>query len=260
MKKNLLLQLAFIAIVVILVTGCEQDLTKIDTKPAESALNVMKGFSDIILIVDDGLTPDSAKSGMKIMGPGYTESIEGDYPTKLITWDFGADGDTQGKIKILLNDDYANAGAVAQITFENFIFKGKPVDGNITYENLGKTPDDLDEYSFELNQAKVGSNELSAVWKLQRTAGALTPEQTDDIFTISQYDQMPASGVTQDGVTFTLNLIEGLVLDLTCEHIITKGIFELLYDTTTMKADFGDGECDNKVIVNNGVVKADIFF
>jgi hypothetical protein len=260
MRKTLLLSMAVIAFVLFLLTGCEQDLTKIDTKPAESALNVMKGFSDIILIVDDGLTPDSVSSGKKIMGPGYTESIEGDYPNKLITWDFGMDGETQGKIKILLNDDYVNPGAVAQITFENFIFKNKPVDGNITCENLGKTQDEQDEYSFELNQAKIGTNELSAVWKLQRTAGGLTPEQTDDVFTISQYDQMTASGVTEDGVEFTMNLIEGLVLDLSCEHVITKGIFELVYDGTTMKADFGEGDCDNKVVVNNGVLKADIFF
>ncbi|MFO7722520.1 MAG: hypothetical protein R6V49_04775 [Bacteroidales bacterium] len=260
MRKTFLLPMAMIAFVIILFSGCEQDLSKIDTKPAESVLNVMKGFSDIILIVDDGLAPDSAKNGMKIMGPGYTETIEGDYPNKLITWDFGTEGETQGKIKILLNDDYTNPGAFAQITFEDFIYKNKPVDGNINYENLGKTPDDKDEYSFELNQARVDSNELSALWKLQRTVGGLTPEQSDDVFNISQYDQMIASGVTKDGVEFTLNLIEGLVLDLSCEHIITKGIFELLYETTTMKADFGEGDCDNKVVVNNGVVKADIFF
>lgn len=261
MKKITLLPLALVAIfAAVLLNSCEQDLSKIETKPAESVLQVMKSFSDIILVVDDGLMPDSAGSGMRITEKIYTETITGDFPNKLITWDFGTEGDYQGVIFILLSDEYVNPGAVASVTFNEFKYKGKPVDGMVTFENLGKNQSDMDEYSFELMSAKVGTNELTAGWKLQRTEGGLTPEQTDDIFTITQLDQVPAEGVTEDGELFTLSIIEGLVLDLTCEHIIIKGIFELITSSDTFKADFGDGDCNNMVTVTNNTIKADIYF
>lgn len=241
-------------------TSCDEDFTKIETKPAESALQVMKAFSDIILAVDDGLVDDSAKVGMRILGKDYTETITGDFPTKLLKWDFGTDGDYQGVLYILLSDEYANPNSVAQISFENFIYKGKPVSGLVTFENLGRNAQDMDEYGFELNEATVGTSKLSAGWKLQRTAGALTPLQNDDAFTISQIGEESASGVSDDGTEYTMTINEGIVLDLTCEHIITKGIFEILFGGSKLSADFGQGECDNLVNVNNGLIKADIYF
>jgi hypothetical protein len=261
MKKSIFsLTAVFVFMTVINFTSCDTDLTKIDTKPAESALEVLNVFADIILTVDDGLVPDSASSGKKLMKKNYTETITGDFPTKLLTWDFGTAGDYQGLIYILLTDEYVNPNSVVQVSFENFIYKGKPVDGLLTFENLGKTSLEQDEFTVELNEARVGSNKLSAGWKLQRTAGGETPVQSDDLITIAQIDQEPATGVTDEGIEFTLTLIEGLQLDLVCEHILVKGIFEMIFgDNTTLKADFGDGACDNKVNVSNGVLKVDLY-
>ena len=262
MKKiKLMLTLAIFSFIAIMNTSCDQDLTNIETKPAESAVQVMKAFSDIILLVDDGLLPDTSEgSGMRIMEKIYEETITGDYPNKLITWDFGDMGDYQGVIFILLSDEYTNPNAVANVTFENFLYKGKPVDGMVTFENLGRNPEDMDEYSFELISAKVGSNELTAGWKLQRTSGGESPDQADDIFTITQLGQMPAEGVTEEGDMFTLEIKEGLVLDLTCEFIIVKGIFELITSSDNFKADFGDGDCNNMVTVTSGSLRADFYF
>lgn len=261
MKKMLFGHLAAFAFVTVFnFTACDTDLSKIDTKPAEAALEVLNVFSDIILTVDDGLVPDSASSGKKLMKKIYTETITGDFPTKLLTWDFGTEGDYQGLIYILLTDEYVNPNAVVQVSFENFVYKGKPVDGLLTFENLGKTSLEQDEFTVELNEARVGSNKLSAGWKLQRTSGGETPVQSDDVITLSQIGMEPASGETDQGVTFTLTLIDPLQLDLACEHILVKGIFEMIFgDNSMLKADFGDGECDNKVNVTNGIIKADLY-
>ena len=240
-------------------SSCDTDLTKIDTKPAESALEVLKTFSDIIITVDDGLLPDSAKSGMKISGKDYTETITGDFPNKQIIWDFGTEGDYQGVIMMYLTDEYINPNAVVQVSFQEFYYKGKPVDGVVTFENLGRNNEEMDEFTVELNQTKVGTNQLSAAWRLQRTVGGETPDPLDDIFTLSQVDQNEASGVTDEGVEFTLKLEKGLVLDLGCEFIITKGIFEMVFGDSFLRADFGQGECDRLVNVSNGVLKADLY-
>ncbi len=250
---------AFAITAILASSSCDTDLTKIDTKPAESALEVLKTFSDIIITVDDGLIPDSTKSGMKMNKKDYTETITGDFPNKEIRWDFGADGDYQGVIIMYLTDEYTNPSAVVQVSFENFLYKNKPVDGVVTFENLGKNNEDMDEYTVELNQTKVGTNELSAAWKLQRTAGGETPDPSDDLITLSQVDQNVASGITDEGVSFTLKLENPLVLDLSCEFIITKGIFEMVFSDSFLKADFGQGECDRLVNVSNGVLKADLY-
>jgi hypothetical protein len=243
-----------------LMTSCESELSKIDKKPAESALAVMTSFSKIIMVVDDGMVPDSTgKGGMKIMGEPYTETITGDFPNKQYSWDFGGDGDFQGIINLVLTDEYLNPGAVISGSFENFIYKGKPVDGTFTFENLGKSVDEQDEYNFNLDNVKISDHQLTANWKLQRTQGGLTPVQTDDIFTLTQV-AAAADGVTDLGDAYTLDITEGLVFDLTCEYIITKGIFNIITTKATLTADFGTGECDNLVKTSNGIVKVDMFF
>lgn len=261
MKTLTRFTLAFVtAALLFAITSCETSLTQIDKKPAESALTVLSSFSKIIMTVDDGLVPDSTgKGGMKILGEPYTETIVGDYPNKVYTWDFGTDGDFQGILKLTLTDEYINPGCVITAAFENFVYKGKAVDGVFTFENLGKSQDDKDQYGFSLDNVKVGDNHLTAGWLLVRTDGGLTPVQTDDVFTISQLAE-PAEGITAEGNAFTLNITKGLVLDLTCEYFITKGTFEVTSQGATLSADFGEGECDNLVKTSNGIVKADLFF
>jgi hypothetical protein len=243
---------------VVLFHSCDLDTNKVETKPAESALEVLKTFSDVILTVDNGLNVDTATGNKKLMGKSYTETISGDYPNQLRIWDFGDFGDYQGLIKILLTDDYKNPMAVANVTFENFSYKGKPIDGMLSFENLGRNNIEQDEYNIELMEARVGDNRLTSGWMLQRTEGGITPAQDDDKFTISQI-QEPATGITDEGVAFTLDIQKGLLLDLGCEFIITKGVFEMLFEGTILKAEFGDGECDGRVRVSDGKYSADIY-
>lgn len=261
MKTFMRFTFAFVtAVLLIGITACETNLTQIDKKPAESALAVLSSFSKIIMTVDDGLIPDSTgKGGMKILGQPYTETITGDFPNKVYTWDFGTEGDFQGILKLTLTDEYNKPGAVITAAFENFLHKGKVVDGVFTFENLGKSQDENDQYGFSLDNVKVGDNHLTAGWLLERTEGGQTPVQSDDIFTITQLAEA-AEGKTDEGNAFTLNITKGLVLDLTCEYILTKGAFEVISKGTTLSADFGEGECDNLVKTSNGLVKADIFF
>jgi len=243
---------------VVLFNSCDLDANKVETKPAESALEVLKTFSDVILTVDNGLNVDTANGNKKLMGKSYTETISGEYPTQIRTWDFGNFGDYQGIIRILLTDDYQNPMAVANVTFEDFSYKGKPIDGMLSFENLGRNNNEQDEYNIELMEARVGDNRLSAGWMLQRTEGGLTPAQDDDKFTISQL-QEPAAGFTDEGVAFTLDIQKGLLLDLSCSSVITMGVFEMLFDGKILKADFGDGECDGRVRVTDGKYSADIY-
>lgn len=257
-QKSLLLSIAMLFAATFLFNACDLDSTKVETKPAESALEVLKTFADVILTVDKGLVDDTATAGKKLMGKSYEETITGEYPTQLRTWDFGNTGDYQGIIEILLTDDYKNIMAVANVTFHDFTYKGKPVHGMLTFENLGKNSEEQDEYNLELNNTRVGDNHLAAGWMLQRTQGGDTPDQSDDIFTISQIQER-ATGVTDEGVEFTLDIQESLMLDLSCDFILTKGIFEMLFGTSSLRADFGDGECDGKVRVSDGKFSADIY-
>ncbi len=259
MKKNILVPALLFAFAgTLFFTSCDLDLDDVDTKPAESALEVLKTFSDVILVVDDGLHVDTATGNKRLLGKSYEETISGEYPTQLRTWDFGDFGDLQGIINILLTDDYRNPMAVANVTFENFTYKGRKVDGMLSLENLGANDQEQDEYNVELMSARVGSNVLTAGWMLQRTEGGITPDQEDDRFTITQL-QEPASGVTEEGVEFTLDIQKGLFLDLSCEFVITKGLFEMLFEGSVLRADFGQGECDGRVRVSDGKVSADIY-
>lgn len=261
MKRLFLSFTAILAISGILfMASCDEEVTKIDTKPAESALSVMVPFYDIVLLVDNGLKDDSSKAGMRIMGRDYTQTIIGDYPEKTIIWDFGTEGDYQGIIKLVLTNDYDMPSAIVDISFEDLIFDGKHVYGEIIMENLGQNDQEMVEYTMILRKAKIGNNILDATWKFQHTFDGSDTEDYD-VFTISQLGEQPAYGKSEDGDEFTLTITKGLVLDLSCEHYITSGIFELLSSNgDLLVADFGDGECDNRVNVSNGFIRADIFF
>jgi len=257
-RKSLFMSFVLLFAMTLVFNGCDLDPTNVETKPAESALDVLKTFSDVILTVDNGLVDDTATAGKRLLGDSYTETTTGEYPNKVKTWDFGTTGDYQGVIIIQLTDDYKNPLAVANVTFQDFTYKGKPVDGMLTFENLGKNSEEQEEFNLELNNTRVGDNHLEAGWMLQRTEGGETPDQSDDIFTIFQI-QEKATGMTDEGVAFTLDVQEALILDLACEFILTKGVFEMLFDNSMLRADFGNGDCDNKVRVSDGKISADIY-
>lgn len=241
--------------------SCELDVNNIDKEPAESAVGMIDNYAKIFLMVDDGLIEDSATTGAKLAEQEYTETVIGDYPNKILRWDFGTGmGDYQGILNIHLTDDYKNENAKATITFEEFVFKGDSIKGELTLHNRGTNLKGRDQLDFRLKDGQIGMEMLDFDWQLVRVNGSETPESSDDMFEISEAGTGPAMGVDAEGTAYDLSIVSALLIDLSCEHYVTSGIIDIILANGNMLGlDFGDGKCDNAVSVSNGVMKVEIF-
>ncbi|MDZ4824764.1 MAG: hypothetical protein SH856_15005 [Flavobacteriales bacterium] len=174
---------------------------------------------------------------------------------KTITIDYG-DGCTNsngvtksGQIIINLSDDMINQGAVRVVTFQDFVVNEVEVSGSRTCTNTG-----TNDAGNPVFSRTVGVNITYDGETIQRDfnhvvtwlSGYVTPECGDNIFEITG-----SGSVTRpDGTVVTRTIIEPLIMDRICGHIIS-GVIEVNVPQGIATIDFGNGTCDDIAVVTS---------
>ena len=172
----------------------------------------------------------------------------------VINFNTGCEGmDTvtrSGKILINYKGNYFEQGSSMTITFENYKANGRQLEGTRTFTNMGLNGDSKMYWKVEASNMKITLVDGSSrSWNSSRTrvmtAGGETPAiADDDVFTING----TAAGSFSDGTTFTASLTN-LVRASACRWIASGILDATLNGKDKVKADFGDGSCDNEVLI-----------
>lgn len=155
-----------------------------------------------------------------------------------------------GKILINYKGNYFEQGSSMTITFENYKANGRQLEGTRTFTNMGLNGDSKMYWKVEASNMKLTLLDGSSrSWNSSRTrvwsAGGATPENADDDeFTING----TAAGSFSDGTTFTASLTN-LVRASACRWIASGILDATINGKDKVKADFGDGSCDNVVLI-----------
>lgn len=182
---------------------------------------------------------------------------------KLITVDFGTtnclcnDGRyRRGKVLVSYTGKYKDSGSVRTITFDNYYVNNNKVLGSRTVSNMGHNANNQTYFNIAVNGLIIKANTLdSVIWNSNRVRtwiqGEGTPTWADDVYEITG----SGNGQRANGNTWTMNIIQPLVRDLSCNWI-SAGTMELQPTGKALRTiDFGNGACDNEATVTiNGNV------
>ncbi|MCH2043058.1 MAG: hypothetical protein MK212_02870 [Saprospiraceae bacterium] len=193
-------------------------------------------------------------------GATITTSGE-DYP-QTITIDFGEmDDDTNqggcmnrrgkrlsGTILIEITDDMSNPGASRTVTFQDFYVGDRQLLGQKVETNITNISDEIAEFtvvfSMESNIEMIHPDGYSRTREASGTrtwiSGFDTEDISDDVFMLDGTATMTCSS----GNTSTREIIDPLLVDRSCEHIM-QGVVAMTRGDKTDTLDFGDGICDN---------------
>ncbi|MEO7164378.1 MAG: hypothetical protein ABI041_15765, partial [Bdellovibrionia bacterium] len=174
---------------------------------------------------------------------------------KNITIDFG-NGCTSlngiarsGKINVTLSDSLNKTGAIAVMTFENYIVNGFKNEGTLTWTTT--TQNNIKSWTRKSENGKV--TEPGGRYWLH--AGMQTVTQTDGLATPFNFadDGFSITGshtvTSQEGISGTAEITEALEKKVICANI-DKGKVKLQGPNHFAIIDYGDGTCDNKATVS----------
>ena len=259
--------LSTLALVLFIVTACQEQsenpnqLTATDVSLAENEAIAESTFEDIddiayeslLLFESGGRIADSEDS------PIHCATKTHDKENKIITIDYG-DGCTgrhgrerSGKIIINYTDRKFVPGAVHTLTFEDFYVDGKMVEGTRTRTNISASEDDYLRFRIELADGKITWEDGTfatrvATWETTRIR---TPNPIND----ERIRTGEASGLNKEGLSYTVTITKAIVWKRAC--LPTKRIMipvegtkvKEFEDGTSITMDYGDGTCDNLVII-----------
>lgn len=184
------------------------------------------------------------------------ESAEGssfEIPSGTITIDFGTTGcaDSKGNVrtgKIIIA--YAGrrfqVGSVLIVTTENYYINGIKLEGTRTLTNVTGTTASNPKFNAILEDGKAtfpdgkfATRESDITWALSR----------EPFTTLTVLANSSASGTTRFGRTYEVTVLEDLKYERFC-GIAVSGIKKYIINgSKEITIDYGDGTCDNKVVV-----------
>jgi hypothetical protein len=160
-----------------------------------------------------------------------------------------------GSIEVSLSGDYMDPGTVLTIAFLQYRVGSYALSGTQTLNNLGKNSNDEWEVQMSVSNGQVSGPEGVIAFSTQKTfawiQGLDTPEALNDDVYIARSGGT-TSGTTASGVAFQVSITTDVRYERICKWI-SSGVLQidltgLLLNNGT--ADFGDGTCDSKVMVN----------
>jgi hypothetical protein len=263
------LKLGFVALAFsasVLMVSCQRDKLSQDEDTEMANDNSLSEFvyDDIDQIVDDASTKQTGDNLGNYKTSSNCAVITHDTLStpKSITVDFGTtnclcnDGRyRKGQILITYTGKYADSGSMRNITFNNYHVNNSHIMGSKTVENMGKNANNQTYFDIDVNgliiKATTGD---SIIWNTNRertwVQGEGTSAWADDIYHISG----SGNGKRANGNTWTMNIIQPLVKDLSCNWI-SAGVIELQPTGKALRTiNFGNGNCDNQatVTINGG--------
>lgn len=241
--------------------------TSTDNNLAENA------FNDVYKVVNETAEDESGNKGIQAYSFGNcaTVTVDPAWPDttfpKTVIVDFGSvnclgtDGrERRGSITYTISDKYRNAGCEITVTPNDYYVNDYKIEGKKTITNNGRNYDYNINFTIKVTNGQVTSPEGDIItWESIRTREWIEGEETtfwtngiggitDDVYSITGN----ANGVNRDGYTFTVTIIEPLIVKIGCRWV-TKGILEIApEDLKVRTVNYGDGNCDNEATVEIG--------
>lgn len=266
--SNLFTAVAIVAMSALVYTGCKK---KEDPKPANAAAatdnsNATSAFAGIwkqISTVTDSSNALRASSGCA------SATIT---PFDLVTWpktvviDFGTTNCLgndlnyrRGTITAVFTGPYLDSNTVITVTLNNYYHNDYHIQGTQTITNKGHNAAGHLVYNVVVNNAIVTNptNNKQSSWNTNQNREFYAGYNTnynifDDVYLITGN----ASGVSEEGEPYTINVNTALRVNVGC-HWIVSGSFTLVlatYPNFPIVFDYGTGACDaNATAVLNGV-------
>lgn len=251
--------------------SCGRMGTNKDSTTTQDVAMVEVGFNEIQKITEDVLKENEPGNVFEVLyGSGVVVSVDPPFPDmtfpKVLTIDFG-DGVADllgnirtGSIKIHATGLYRDEGAVLTTTPNNYTLNGYLIEGVKTVNNNGINAEGNTNFDISIVDGKVTDPDGEfATWNSERNREWIVGESTtflsdgipgilDDAYSLTG----SASGVNRNGLNFTMDIIDPLIVSLDCKWI-KQGVLEINPDgVDTRSLDYGDGECDNQATISVG--------
>jgi hypothetical protein len=216
--------------------------------------------STTITITDDRFQCDGI---VVTVVPGPNSTL--DVPYGVLTVNFGATGCTDlkgnirtGKLIFTYSGRRFQPGSTVITTTENYTINGIKLEGIRILTNVSGSTTEAPKFNVVLSNGKAtfadattASRESNITWQWVRGAAL-----ADDYLLIDQ--SSTASGTTRGGRTYAVSLTKALKFKRFCGGIAIEGVKKYLIDNTkNIVIDYGDGECDKKIVVTvNGITRS----
>lgn len=245
------------AVAILTFGACKKEndqLADVDTQSAADNYMAEQHFNDELKQVDDAAT----NSNLGKTGPTIT--IDSSASPRVMTIDYGtgmvcADGKTRsGKILVSWTGRYRETGTQITITTDNFYQNGNKLEGTKQVINRGRNTQGNLNFDVTVNNGKVTTVDgkvrtWNAVRNREWIAGENTLTPLDDKYRITG----SASGTNANGLSYSANIIQALVFDLSCQYRLTQGEVELLPQGKLKRTiNYGNGACDGTFSVKIG--------
>jgi hypothetical protein len=259
LKTVAITALSFLAIGSLVFTSCQRERDTDTTETTETAL-LERTNDDVLNIADQGNTGSLGQ--FKTRGGCATVTRDTINIPHTITIDFGTtnclgqDGkNRRGIINVSYTGKYKDSGSVKTITSSNFYVNDNKVVMNKTVVNHGKNAAGNTYYTIDAIDSIYKANNAGTIaWTTSRmrefTAGENTVQWIDDMYKVTG----TASGMRANGLTWSMNITQPLVIDCSCVYHIVSGQMQMQPQGKALRTmDYGNGACDNAatVTINN---------
>lgn len=178
-----------------------------------------------------------------------------------ITIDYG-DGCTRpdgrvlkGKIIVVQTDEIRTAGAMRNVSHDNFFVDDVQITGTRTWTNNGTDDAGLFSYTKSADMALLYADGTSTNWSTIRTntliEGGNTVTWIDNVWSITGN----STGTSRQGVAYSATITTPLLKKAACRWI-SEGILQITRNGNVSSLDFGNGNCDRfgSLMLPNGEV------
>ncbi len=246
--KNL--TLACLTLMLLIATSCrknDDESSDLDTQSAKDSYLMDANINDVIKEVDWAATENNLGKA----GPTIIIDTTVMPRTMLVNYGKGTlciDGKIRaGKIMVTFTGRYREAGTIITIIPDSFYQNGNKLEGSKTVTNNGRNSNGNYNYTININNAKLTTidNKVrthSSNRNREWIAGENTRTVLDDGYRITGN----ATGINANNLTYTVNIIQPLIINFSCDYRITAGLLEIVpLNKLKRTINYGTGTCDN---------------
>ena len=257
MKNLTLTSISFLLAVALVTTSCrknDDDANDLETQSSTDSYLMDANINDAIKEVDWAASENSLGKA------GPTVTFDTISSPKRMVIDYGngtlcVDGKLRaGRLLVSFTGRYREAGTVITIAPDSFYQNGNKLEGIKTITNNGRNSRNNLNYTIEVNNAKLTTVDGKVrSWTSTRNREWIGGENTkifnDDVYQITG----TANGVSANNVSFTVNILQPLQIDFSCQYRITAGEVEIKpQNKLTRTINYGSDTCVNNYTVKIG--------
>lgn len=255
-RATLLITLAISVLFMACEQGAEEPTLNIDV---EEEATLESAFEDIDIISDASLeeidTEGARRERDRILD---CATVEHDTATNTVIIDYG-DGCEgpggrirAGKIIIQYSGRRFEPGSSRVVTLEGFSLDGNRVEGTRSVTNISESLSDNPTFNVVLTGGKITFTD--GTFATREANHTRTWFRARNVLEDSATVTGEALGINREGLEYSIEITETLVFKRTCSRVFipVSGQKVITVGGSETIIDYGDGECENLVLVTRG--------